>query len=102
MAYSANPGNDSEYTDAAPAPAQTEQPDHDESKEEQETALLPESILMGKKFDVGEEVVFKIVGKHDGQIEVAYSTEEPGEKEPSETGEEAMTKSGDDMGSMMY
>lgn len=40
---------------------------------EGETALLPTSILAGKTFNVGDEVVLKIVHMGDGEIEVAYA-----------------------------
>lgn len=52
---------------------------------EDTTALLPKSILMGKKFDVGDEVVLRITGIHENEISVAYAEEpkkeEGGEKE---------------------
>lgn len=54
-----------------------------EEKEEQphedgETALLPKTILAGKEFKPGEEVVLKIVHIYDDEIEVAYATGEGG------------------------
>jgi len=49
------------------------------------TALLPKSILLGKTFNVGDEVVLKITGIHDDEVQVEYAsgedTKEP-EKEP--------------------
>jgi hypothetical protein len=47
---------------------------------EGETALLPKSILGGKDFQPGEEVVLKIVGMHDDEVEVSYA---PEKAEPS-------------------
>ncbi len=56
--------------------------DHGSEKEggDDETALLPKSILMGKKFDVGDEVVLRITGIHENEISVAYA-EEPHKEE---------------------
>jgi hypothetical protein len=48
---------------------------------EGETALLPKSILGGKDFKPGEEVVLKIVRMHDDEVEVAYAPAKPGEGE---------------------
>lgn len=47
-----------------------------EEKMQGETALLPKSILGGKEFNPGDEVVLKIVGLHDDQVEVEYAAEE--------------------------
>jgi hypothetical protein len=46
--------------------------------------LLPRTILMGKDAEVGDEIVLKITGLHDDQIEVAY----PGESSESDSEEE--------------
>lgn len=56
-----------------PTPRESEEGEH---KEEGETALLPRTILQGKDFKPGEEVVLKIVRIMDDQIEVAYATGE--------------------------
>jgi hypothetical protein len=58
--------------------------------EEGPTALLPKSILGGKTFKVGEEVVLKITGIHADQVSVAYADEKPaeGSEEPA-PGEES-------------
>ncbi len=53
----------------------------DEQESESPTALIPKSILGGKKFEPGEEVVLKIVADHGEEMEVEYATEKPGEKE---------------------
>ena len=58
--------------------------DNAPKKDEGETtALLDKSILAGKHFDVGDEVVLKIVAMHDNEIEVAYSAEPDKSKEPA-------------------
>lgn len=69
--YSDTPGEES------PSPA----PEKDNESEEGETALLPKSILAGKKFEVGEEVIFKIVHEYDDEIEVEYAHDESKENE---------------------
>lgn len=51
----------------------------DDEQMEGETALLPKSILAGKEFKPGDEVVLKIVKEHGDQVEVQYATEEPEE-----------------------
>lgn len=59
---------------------------HDESGE---TALLPKSILAGKEFRPGEEVVLKIVRVHDDEVEVEYAPEKPKESESEQEPESA-------------
>jgi hypothetical protein len=60
----------------------------DDEKMEGETALLPKSILGGKDFQPGDEVVLKIVGMHDDEVEVAYAPEKPGGADDEEMTEE--------------
>lgn len=65
----------------------------EENKEDSVEAVLPKSILGGKKFDVGDEVVLKITAMHDDQISVAYAPtkgkDEGGEKGETDEGGEA-------------
>jgi len=56
-----------------------------EEDDNQVTALLPKSILMGKKFKPGEEVVLKIVHEYDDEIEVAYATEKKSKDDSGES-----------------
>lgn len=104
MAYG-NPNSDYYPSDDA-APSQagssegTEPPKGDEDeKDEGVTALLPKSILAGKEFQPGEEVVLKIVHIYDDEVEVAYATgEESDEKEEggdSPTMKKAMSSMGE-------
>jgi hypothetical protein len=58
------------------AESEPETEDHGEDMGEQ-TALLPKSILAGKDFKVGDEVVLKITGMHEGEVEVEYAPEKP-------------------------
>lgn len=55
-----------------------EEQNEDHPHEEGETALLPKSILAGKEFKPGEEVVLKIVHIYDDEVEVEYATGEGG------------------------
>lgn len=88
MAYGSNPGNSGpsgDYFDdgntAGPA----------EEKEEHakgETAIVPKSLMAGKDFKVGEEIVFKITAIHENDFEVEYSygddkEHEGGKEEPA-------------------
>lgn len=64
---------------AAPASPAAENPD-------EPTAELPKSILAGKEFKPGEEVILKIVEVRDNSVLVAYSygdDEEETEEEPT-------------------
>ena len=52
-------------------------------------AILPRSILAGKEFKVGDEVVLKITSMRDQDISVAYAPEKAeGEEQPKEGEEE--------------
>ena len=46
-----------------------------------ETALIPKTLLAGKEFNPGDELVLKIVAMHGDEVEVAYATEEKDEHE---------------------
>lgn len=46
-----------------------------------ETALIPKSLLMGREFNPGDEVVLKVVHIYEDEVEVQYATEEPEEEE---------------------
>lgn len=88
MAYN-NPGPSEDYYDDGPAAKEGQESASQEAEEHKgdETALLPKSILMGKEFKPGEEVVLEIVRMLDDQVEVKYASEkgegeESGEKYP--------------------
>jgi hypothetical protein len=69
---------DYSYSGAAPSGAQEAEPPHDESKEHEDseqTALLPKSILQGKEFKPGDEVVLKIEEMYEDDFLVSYATE---------------------------
>ncbi len=61
--------------------------EQDETKMGGETALLPKSILGGKDFQPGQEVVLKIVGMHEDEVEVQYAPEKAGDEEESDAPE---------------
>lgn len=91
------------YADAeAPEPQMPEQePEPTEGESDSEAAVLPKSILAGKKFKVGEEVVLKITGIQEDSITVEYATGKGGgEKEYSKP--EAKSSNPGPMSSMMY
>ncbi len=71
------------------------QPEEQGEESVAESALLPKSILAGKTFNVGDEVVLKIKAMHDDEIEVEYATEKGGDK-----GEPEMRSTGDSMNRM--
>ncbi len=63
-----------------------------ETKEDmgEATALLPKTVLGGKEFKPGEEVVLKIVHVYEDEVEVAYATEHPEGEAEEEDEEEPM------------
>ena len=64
------------YSDGADMGDETKTPDKsDEMQDDATEAVLPKSILAGKEFNVGDEVVLKITAMHDDQISVKYSTD---------------------------
>ena len=69
---------------AAAPPAEAEKPEAPAEESKPTTAVLQKSILAGKEFKPGDEVILKIVAMHDGEVEVAYATGE----EKSESGAE--------------
>ena len=77
---------------------------HDEEMEQSdsEEAKLPLSILAGKKFDVGDEVVLKITGMHDNEITVKYAPAKEGDEKEGEDGEEAPMPASMDKGGGGY
>lgn len=83
MAEYGNPGggmsDDSMYSDAPNTEEPKGSPEGDEEgkeETEQPTALLPKSILAGKQFNVGDEVVLKITAMHGDEIQVEYAPSE--------------------------
>lgn len=55
------------------------------------TALIPKTLLGGKEFKVGEEVVLKIVHEYEDEVEVEYAKEPEkpeAEKEPMSSDDE--------------
>jgi len=59
------------------APEQKEPKSVDEQNEDSAVTLIPKSLLGGKKFSPGDEVVLQIVADHGDQIEVKYASESP-------------------------
>lgn len=71
--------------------ADNPQPEPREDASDSETATLPKSVLGGKEFKPGEEVVLEIVQVNEDSVVVRYATEEKEpSKEPPEEPEMAM------------
>lgn len=67
--------DDDLYSDGARGADESKSPDKsDEMQDDATEAVLPKSILAGKEFNVGDEVVLKVTAIHDDQISVKYST----------------------------
>lgn len=83
MAYEKDMGADDDmYSDAAEPTNKGPQPDKGASDETE--AVLPKSILAGKEFNVGDEVVLKITAMRDDQISVKYAPAKPDEDKGEE------------------
>lgn len=62
----------------------------DEKTEEEgagESAMLPKSILAGKAFEPGDELVLKVVAMHGDEVEVEYAKEGGDEKRSRKGGD---------------
>lgn len=96
MPYDQSPGSpynqggqassSADYFSDSPAGGAEQKPPEGEGQEKEtsggETAVLPKSILGGKEFKPGEEVVLKVVRIHGDSVEVAYAEEKgPGQEE---------------------
>lgn len=97
----AAPSQASDEGTAPEEPGEMEETAEDGKKDEESggepTALIPKSLLGGKKFDVGEEVVMKVVHIYGDEVEIAYATGEGGEKKGSMM-DQTVAKIGADMG----
>lgn len=71
------------YPDSDPMKPDPEKDDGGSGAEEGgvQTALIPKSLLMGKEFNPGDEVVLKIVHLYEDEVEVEYAPEKKEEKE---------------------
>lgn len=100
------------YSDAAPAaPAEAEptaaEPEEqkEETSDNEATAELPKSVLGGKEFKPGEEVVLQVVQVMENSVLVKYASEEGGkgyEEETKEKPEPAAAGGNPGGGSYMY
>lgn len=100
------------YADAAPAevqaPTESEaapKPEQEDETGEAQTAELPKTVLGGKDFKPGEEVVLEVVQVMDDSVLVKYASEKGGKEEYSEGGAEqsrAPTPGGSNPGNPMY
>lgn len=92
-----NPNPDEGFDDAAAPATEQESPSAEESEAGKgPVATIPKSLLAGKDFQPGEEIVFKIVSIQDDSVVIEYASEhgkEYGEDEHAEMGE-GMEKGG--------
>lgn len=80
------------YPDVGSKPADAESPP-EQDEDVGETALLPKSILGGKDFKPGDEIVLKVEHIYDDEVEVSYASEP---KEPETNTEPEMPMSADE------
>lgn len=108
-AYS-NPGPQEDmYSDAEGSPAEEARETPEEESEEQEKAPeaeIPKSLLAGKDFKPGEEIVLEIVAVGEESVRVKYASEKGDyEEEEPEAGRGTMRGPGgpppDEMAGMM-
>lgn len=88
--YSSNPGPqnpppESIDDDYETSTAREDKAETDETEGSEPTALIPKSLLAGKEFKPGEEIVLKIVHIYEDEVEVEYAKSEEGEETPQET-----------------
>ena len=109
MAYGNNPGPASgggggeDYYSDAPAKAEAAQTDESKTDEGAMETTIPKSLLMGKDFKVGEEVMFEITAMHGEEVSIKYATGKGSDEEKGEGSEMAAAPKGDgEMSSMMY
>jgi hypothetical protein len=89
-------------TDGPVEPPKQEEGEHDENA----TGILPKSLMAGKDFKPGDEIVLEVTRVGESDFEVRYAQEKGHEESaPHEEGaEESMApeKGGNEMSSMMY
>lgn len=93
--YSSNPGPKNPGPDMADdyetSTAREDKAETDETEETHPTALIPKTLLAGKEFKVGEEVVFKIVHMYEDEVEIEYAYDDE-DNEESDSEEEKMPR----------
>lgn len=55
-----------------------------ETESDGKTALLPKSVMGGKEWNVGDEIVLKITHIYEDEVAVEYAPEKPSGKEPKD------------------
>ncbi len=68
-------------TDQDSAPSGGANTEREDTEDVAETALLPKSILAGKDFKPGDELVLEVVHLYDDEVEVKYASAEPEKEE---------------------
>src|SRR5574342_368805 len=72
--------------------------EREDTEDVAETALLPKSILAGKDFKPGDELVLEVVHLYDDEVEVKYASAKHEEEEETEPG---MMSADDEIDGMM-
>jgi len=108
-----NSNSEDDLYGASPTPAENQEPEApeegqtaeepEESESTQSAAVLPKSILAGKDFKPGDEIVLKITAIRDDEVVVEYAPAKGSEGKGG--GEEAAAPEGGgdgEMAGMMY
>jgi hypothetical protein len=95
--YSNDMGGDA----GAPAEPKDQKPDAEEdTRGDDQEAILPRTILAGKDFNVGDELVLEVTAIRDNEVSVKYAPAKPegeGEDEPDSGEGESKAKVPDSM-----
>jgi hypothetical protein len=90
MAEDQMQGGDDLYSDnmgdAAPKPEDQKPDQEEDTRGDDQEAILPRTILAGKEFNVGDELVLEVTAIRDGEISVKYS--HPKDEDSAQPGEE--------------
>lgn len=74
----------SDHDEEAEPPKDLQPPDDERHEDEGEpTALIPKSLLAGKEFKPGEEIVMEIVHIYGDEVEIKYATGKEEKKKSS-------------------
>lgn len=82
------------------SPPPADETENNDEKGAGESALIPKSLLAGKEFNPGDELVLKIVALHGDDVEVEYATGKDDSKEGDAPMSDARKGIGDRMRAM--
>lgn len=69
-------------------------------EDNEETALIPKSLLQGKDVDPGDQVILDVVHVYDDEVEVAYGTKDKDKDDEDEEDKDDMDEANDKLDSM--